>query len=116
MRLDCRFYPHIWDEILEHLDSAERRNLRCVSGPLKDAVDMHLCDESIGFHNAYKFYSAPGEDWWPPDADRLMPFFSPWSTEDSDIQKQAVRRARYVALSVPNAPRVVRLQIGRAHV
>lgn len=105
--LDCRTFPHLWDEILDELDHADKLKLRSVSRAVKNAVDKSMCTDWIEFRNAWKFYSVPSED-----SDRcsdvdLLPFFSPFSAQGSDIQRLSIRRARTIKLSVPNAPRVI---------
>lgn len=113
MNLDCRFFPHIWSNILAALDFKHKLKLRSVSPLLKNLVDESLCGEWLWLCNEWKFCSVP----YLPDgsyattwrAFSTLPFFSPRSTEGNEMQVSTVRQAESIWLSVPNAARIVPL-------
>ncbi|EJT49323.1 hypothetical protein A1Q1_01525 [Trichosporon asahii var. asahii CBS 2479] len=107
--LDCRSFPHLWDQILLDLDYPDKLRLRLVCHSLKDMVDKSLCDDIVAFRTSFKFYAAHDEDCWPPEDVTFLPFFSPFSDPDTEVQKHAVCRAQSVEFSLPTAPRVARL-------
>ncbi|EKC98048.1 hypothetical protein A1Q2_07594 [Trichosporon asahii var. asahii CBS 8904] len=113
--LDCRSFPHLWDQILADLDYLDKLRLRFVCHSLKDMVDKSLCDDMVAFRTTFKFYAAHDEDCWPPEDVTFLPFFSPFSEPDSEVQKHAVRRAQSVELSLPTASRVARLLQAEMH-
>lgn len=113
--LDCRSFPHLWDQILLDLDYPDKLRLRLVCHPLKDMVDMSLCDNIVAFRTPFKFYAALDENCYPPEDVTVLPFFSPFSAPDTEVQKHALRRAESIELSLPTAPRLVRLLQAEVH-
>lgn len=108
--LDCRFFPHLWDEIIAQLSWFDRLELRDISHAMKDLVDRSLCAEDLYFRLDRKFCTVHKKHSKFGDfQDRPMPFFSPWSDDGTSIQAFAIRRATTILLSVPNVPRIIPL-------